>query len=422
MMLVQILSGIHNLTTMLYGIYISAFFLGVKQNRRNIGTLFLFSCGEGLLYLVVSFLYGSLFAKELYPFVIHLPLVIFLVLYYHYPLISSLTSVFSAYLSCQISTWVGLFALDLTRQDWCYYLSRIIATLLVFVILSRFVCRTTAAIFAKDKRELCIIGFLPLVYYIFDYATTKFSNLLYSGNKAVVEFMGFAFCIAYLIFLLVYFKEFEQKQEIRQYSDLMEIQLMSIQKEIDQVRNSRQELSILRHDMRHHLNMIQTFLQNDLEQAQKYIQEINDAYDDTVITTYSKNDTLNSVISIYQTRFTEKNLRLECNVRTQAELPCPDIAICTILSNALENAMHALEQSSADDGWAKLTITQKNHQLLLEIENPVDQIPKFVDGIPASTRKGHGIGVKSIVYYVEQLHGQYHFSVSDHMFILRIIV
>lgn len=153
MMLVQILSGIHNLTTMLYGIYISAFFLGVKQNRRNIGTLFLFSCGEGLLYLVVSFLYGSLFAKELYPFVIHLPLVIFLVLYYHYPLISSLTSVFSAYLSCQISTWVGLFALDLTRQDWCYYLSRIITTLLVFVILSRFVCRTTAAIFAKDKRE-----------------------------------------------------------------------------------------------------------------------------------------------------------------------------------------------------------------------------------------------------------------------------
>ena len=422
MMLVQILSGVHNLTTMLYGIYISAFFLGVKQNRRNIGTLFLFSCGEVLLYFVVSFLYGSLFAKELYPFVIHLPLALFLVLYYHYPLISSLTSVFSAYLSCQISTWVGLFVLDITSQMWCYYLVRIITTVLVFVILSRFVCRTTAAIFSKDKRELCIIGFLPLVYYIFDYATTKFSNLLYSGNKAVVEFMGFAFCIAYLIFLLVYFKEFEQKQEIRQYSDLMEIQLMSIQKEIDQVRNSRQELSILRHDMRHHLNMIQTFLQNDPEQAQKYIQEINDAYDDTVITTYSKNDTLNSVISIYQTRFTEKNLRLECNVRTQAELPCPDIAICTILSNALENAMHALEQSSADDGWAKLTITQKNHQLLLEIENPVEQIPKFVDGIPASTRKGHGIGVKSIVYYVEQLHGQYHFSVSDHMFILRIIV
>ena len=89
MMLVQILSGVHNLTTMLYGIYISAFFLGVKQNRRNIGTLFLFSCGEVLLYFVVSFLYGSLFAKELYPFVIHLPLAIFLVLYYHYPLISS---------------------------------------------------------------------------------------------------------------------------------------------------------------------------------------------------------------------------------------------------------------------------------------------------------------------------------------------
>lgn len=46
----------------------------------------------------------------------------------------------------------------------------------------RFVCRTTAAVFAKEKRELCVIGFLPLMYYIFDYATTKFSSLLYSGN------------------------------------------------------------------------------------------------------------------------------------------------------------------------------------------------------------------------------------------------
>ena len=50
-MLVQILSGIHNLTTMLYGIYISAFFLGVKQNRRNIGSMFSF---QGSLCCVCS--------------------------------------------------------------------------------------------------------------------------------------------------------------------------------------------------------------------------------------------------------------------------------------------------------------------------------------------------------------------------------
>ncbi len=420
---VEILSMTHDLTTLLFGIYISAFFLGIRQNYKNTGILFLFFCGEGLTYLLFSLTISDPFARQIYPLIVHLPLAIFLFLYYKYPLLSCFTSIFSAYLCCQVSTWVGLFVLDLTGQDWCYYTARIITTLVTFFLLCRFVCRTTAAVFAKEKRELCVIGFLPLTYYIFDYATTKFSHLLYSGNKAVVEFMSFAFCIAYLIFLLVYYKEFEKKQEIRQYSDLMEIQLLSIQKEIDQVRNSKQELSILRHDMRHHLNILMTLLQEDsTEPARKYIKEIGDAYDETIIERYSRNEMINSVISIYQMRFSDKGFALHCTIRTGETLSCPDLAICTILSNALENAMHSLEKLQSDDKWARLSLTQKDHQLLLEIENPVDKAPKFVDGIPASSEKGHGIGVKSIVYYVEQLHGQYHFSVLNHTFILRIII
>lgn len=422
-MLVEILSITHDITTLLFGIYISAFFLGIRQNRRNSGMLFLFFCCEGLLYLFFSLTVSDVFARQIYPLIIHLPLILFLHLYYKYPLLSCFTSVFSAYLCCQVSTWIGMFVLSLTGQDWCYYTARIVTTFVTFILLCRFVCRTTAAIFAKEKRELCVIGFLPLMYYVFDYTTTKFSSLLYSGNKAVVEFMGFAFCIAYLIFLLVYYREFEKKQEIRQYSELMEIQLHSIQKEIDQVRNSRQELSILRHDMRHHLNILLTLLQEDsTEPARKYIKEIGEAYDETVIERYSRNEMINSVISIYQMRFSDKGFTLHCAIQTGEALPCSDLAICTILSNALENAMHALEKLQSGNRWARLSLTQKDHQLLLEIENPVDSTPKFIDGIPASDQKGHGIGVKSIVYYVEQLHGQYHFSVLNHIFILRIIV
>ena len=66
--------------------------------------------------------------------------------------------------------------------------------------LCRYVCQTTAMLFAKTDRELLIIGSLPIIYYIFDYATTKFSSLLYSGNKAVPEFLGFAMCLTYLLF------------------------------------------------------------------------------------------------------------------------------------------------------------------------------------------------------------------------------
>lgn len=422
-MLVQILSAIHGITTMLFGIYCSAFFLGVKPNRKNIMTLFLLFSGQGCLYIIDFLLFGETLANMSYPLIVHFPLILFLTYHYKYPLISSALSVFSAYLCCQISNWVGLFALAVTGTQWCYYFVRILTTVTTFVILFKYVFRSTKTIFAKNARELSIIGFLPFVYYIFDYTSTKFSHLLYSGNKAVVEFMGFAFCIAYLVFLMVYFREYENKQELKQYSDLREIQIQSMQKEIEQVKISSQKLAILRHDMRHQLNIILTQLQNDHpDKAQEYIHEISSAYDDTIIASYSRNEMLNSVLSIYHSRFTDKGFSLNCNVSTGKDLPCPDLAICTILSNALENSMHALENLESSSKWAKLTLSQKKNHLLFQLENPVEKIPEFVDGVPVSNRNGHGIGVKSIIYYVDQLNGQCHFSITDHCFVLRIII
>lgn len=413
---------------MVFGIFISAFFLGVKQNFRNVLILLGLSAFEGILYVTSWLLFGQAITQWCYALIIHVPLIIFLILYYKYPIASSCISVFSAYLCCQLSNWIGLLMLSITETQWCYYASRILVTVITFIFLFRFVCHTTATIFARDTKELCIIGFLPTVYYISDYTFTKLSNLLYSSSKLIVEFMSFALCISYFTFLFVYFHQHEKNEEISRFSALMQIHLSSIEKEIKQVKENKQKLAILRHDMRHHLNIILTQLQvNNTQKAIHYIKEISNTYDDTVITTYCKNETINSVISIYHTRFTENGITFHCDISMSESLPCPDTAICTILSNALENSMHALNQMDteeipAEKKWVRTTISQKGNHLLLHIENPVIKIPKFVDGIPISNKKGHGIGVKSIVYYVEQLNGQCQFSVSDGLFILRIII
>ena len=120
-MFVHILSWIHNITTMLFGIYISAFFLGVKQNKNNITKLALFSCLEGIFYLTAMFILGEQAANNMYPFLIHVPLFIYLFFYYKFPLLSCMISICSAYLCCQISNWCGLFIMNITKYEWAYY-------------------------------------------------------------------------------------------------------------------------------------------------------------------------------------------------------------------------------------------------------------------------------------------------------------
>lgn len=145
----QILSAVHGVTTMLFGIYCSAFFLGIKPIRKNILTMFLLFLGQGLLYVIDLALFGETLANMSYPLIVHFPLVLFLSVHYKYPLISSAVSVFSAYLCCQISNWTGLFALAITGLQWCYYSVRILTTTLTFVLLYRYVFRSTKTFLQK---------------------------------------------------------------------------------------------------------------------------------------------------------------------------------------------------------------------------------------------------------------------------------
>ena len=422
-MILQILTYTHHTTTMLFGIFLSAFFLGVKQDKKNVLKLLLLAVASGILYVISAFCFGTEMADQIYPLIVHVPLLCVLVLYYKFRFLPSLISIFTAYLCCQCSNWMGLFALAVTHEEWCYYVCRIIVTLAVFFLLCRYVCQTTTMLFAKTDRELLIIGSLPLVYYIFDYATTKFSSLLYSGNKAVPEFLGFAMCLTYLLFLLIYFREYELKNRAEQYNELIRMQLSSLQTEMTSTRKSEQRMSILRHDTRHHLSVIRTLIQQgDTDKALEYLNEISQTYDDTVIKSYCKNEMLNSVLSIYNTRFEEKSIRWEVQVSIGEKLPCSDMMFCAILSNVLENAMHAVQELPEEKRYIELSLSEKAGHLLLMEKNTVKNAPVFADDIPVTERSGHGLGARSIVYYVERLHGQYQFLMENGDFVVRIIL
>ena len=69
-MLVNILSLIHNTTTLLFGVYASAAFLGIRMNRKNILALLTFSCVTGMEPVSRNRSILSLFTFRLYCFLL----------------------------------------------------------------------------------------------------------------------------------------------------------------------------------------------------------------------------------------------------------------------------------------------------------------------------------------------------------------
>ena len=422
-MLVNILSLIHNTTTLLFGVYASAAFLGIRMNRKNILALLTFSCVTGVFYVLSFVLYGTSFTEQVYPFIIHIPLVLFLTFYYKYKMANSILAVLTAYLCCQISNWTGIAALTLTSQEWIYYSVRICVTIIVFILLVHYVSDITAQLLQKPARSLAILGFMPFVYYIFDYMTSKYTLLLYSGSKVVGEFLGFVLCITYLMFLFLYFKEYEANKEAEQRNQIMEMKRIQSEKELDAIRRSEHAVSILRHDMRHFLLSISSYIENnDNEKALEYINEVIHTSDKTVTQRYCKNEIINLILSSHESELEHNYIHFEYSIQLPETLAVSDVDMTAILSNALENAIHAVLKLPEARREIKLDMRLNEEKLLISLKNTYADKPDFMNGLPYTSEAGHGFGTKSIWYVAEKLNGSCQFSVTDTYFILRVIL
>ncbi len=49
-------------------------------------------------------------------------------------------------------------------------------------------------------------------------------------------------------------------------------------------------------------------------------------------------------------------------------------------------------------------------------------MPKLINDMPVATERGHGLGTKSIRQSAESLGGKCQYSVSDTMFIVKVII
>lgn len=358
-----------------------------------------------------------------YPIISHLPLVLIFVFYFKRTLVSSVYAVMSAYLCCQLSKWIGLLALTISGKDWVMYAVRVTTSIIMCILIIKYISKYIATILSKPRRTVIIFGFLPSTYYLFDYIATVYTDLLYRGSQVVFEFLPFAFCIAYLIFSIIYFKEYEEKCEKERYNNFMEMQKSQAIKEIEAIRRSEYEISLIRHDMRHFLNNILSYIENgNNEKAQAYINEIIDSTNKTALQKFCNNELVNMVLSSYENKMKERDIQLHSSIQIPKELPCSDVDFTSILSNGLENAIRAVSEMEHEKRVISLDLKMNENKLLLSIKNPYLQRPEMINGLPVTHEIGHGLGTQSIKYVTEKLKGNCQFTAQDGTFALRVVL
>lgn len=409
--------------TLFFGVFISACFLNIRMTPKNILSLCVFSVLDLGLQAALFFTQSVSRITMFYPLIVHLPLLLLFLLAFRRNLFSSMIAITTAYLCCCISTWAAVIAetagVSSLTVNITYTLTLIGTGILIFL----FITGPFSAILKKPPHALISFGIFPVFYYIFDYVSTVYTKWLYNHNQIAVEFPPLLLCVCYLVFCTVYFREYEEKQEMENRSRLMEMKQTQSEKEIAMMKRSEETISLLRHDMRHFLSNISLYMENgEIQKAQDYIHEIIKSVDSTARKRYCANETVNMILSAYEHSIAENNIDFRCSLKIFSELKVSDVDMTSILSNGLENAIHAVSMPGCQNRVIELSMTESMGKLFISLENTYAVRPQIIDGLPVSGKKDHGFGTQSIQYTTEKLKGNFHFSLSGDRFVLQIVL
>ena len=419
-----LLTGLRHLLTLLFGTAVSAAFLDLAPTRKNIVILSVFSGLDFILQSTLYLMLSSSLMFSLYPFTTHIPLILLLIFACKARPASAILAVLNGYLCCQISNWVSTIPQTFHCPDWSVDLTYIAVLAAIFPLVLKFAAGPIAKLLAKPASSLVSFAIVPASYYVFDYASTVYTKLLYAGNYITVEFPPFLLCVSYLIFCALYFRQYEEKQEAENRHRFILLKQQQSEKEMAAIRRSEQSIALLRHDMRHFLTAISDQIENgETEKAQEAIHEVISSVDKTARKKYSANETVNMILSSYETIMEENQITFHDTIRIPQTLSISDVDLTSILSNALENAVHgACEENDPSKRRINLCMMESGSKLLISLENTCGKLPVFRGGMPVTTELGHGLGTQSIDYTVRKLNGNCQFSASDGRFLLQIVL
>ena len=421
-MIEKIFAVIQVITVFSFGVFISFAFAGIKYKKKNVRIMFFTSILFSIAVLLANSLPNQVISWRIMPLLVHIPNLLLLVLYYHKRFATALASICTTYLLCQPPKWIysmlAILLPDITTLKICLFIGLFILAFLIAVYLSQYISR----LFNKNNKSIYIFGSVPILYYVINYFLEIETNFWSTTNPMITEFFRFFICIIFILFCVVYYKEYEQKADLERKEEIINISFEQQKKEMELIKEKEKEVRIMRHDMRLFLNtLIMHINQNNTDAALKLATTLASNIETTTIEHYSNNDIVNYILSDYAEKCKKACIAFHTTVALQ-EMNTDEVIFSSILSNALDNALNATANLPIEKRGIKLLLKNVDGKLLLSVRNSFEGKIIFSDGLPVSPKVDHGYGTQSIRYMTEKINGNCQFTIEDNEFVLRVVI
>ncbi len=275
-----------------------------------------------------------------------------------------------------------------------------------------------------DMRVFLPFSLVPALYFVYIFAVMNLDlSPLNSAGGYLVRAMPTVFAFAFYFLLLNTYRELGERRDLDAATAALSQELHAAEEQIALLNQTQMQTAVYQHEMRHHLALISGFLSaGKFRQAEEYVQNVQSDVEAITLKRFCENETVNLLCSSFMKKANRADIRLSVEACLPTQLPLSDTELCSLLANGLENAMHAVGELEKPHRTVSLYCGIRHNKLLIEIKNPYGGKIVMRDGLPVSSRKGHGYGCRNIRTITEQRRGLCSFDAAEGVFTLRVVL
>lgn len=406
---------------LLFGSAIAARFIGITKSRKNTISFVIFLVSVFFIQLTCLLLFGMDMTLKLYPLICHLPIAMYIALYPKRPWLRAFISMFVSFLCCQPPRWIGAVLGSIFHHVSMDHIGYILGTLCMYILLNKYAFHSVQHLMERSTKSCILFGIMPVFYYLFDYITTVYTDIMYQGTRAAVQFLPFVTAAFYFVFVLIYYEELKKQALLEREREILHTQFRLAQTEFNTLKQIQQNAATYRHDMRHHFSLLLGMANEErIHDMKEYLSTAQKDMDGITPLRLCKNETINLILSAYMNKAKESAIEMTSDIKLPDSLPFSDTELCSLLSNALENAISGSKSiTTEEERKIRLKAYSKNNKLCIDIRNTYSVEPIFHQYLPITKAEGHGYGTKSMAHIIEKHGGVYQFLVKDGWFIFQ---
>ena len=308
-------------------------------------------------------------------------------------------------------------------QDFWY---GVLALILSYVILYAIVANTLAKWMFVDRKfslgprqilsALLLFGIVDMLAH-----SPEFHNITEYHDE-----WRFLFVCQILCIIIMYMQnEFFKRQAMGEELAMME---MLLKKEQNQYQMTKENIALINqkcHDMKHQIRALRNV---EKEERDKYLDELEDTvhiYENMVKT---GNEVLDTILTDKSLYCMSREIQISCVADGSQMEFINAIDLYSILGNAIDNAIEAVEQfRNPDKRQIDVLIYRMQKFLVINIINPIEKKLVFEgeDEVPVTTKKDrryHGFGLRSIKYLIGKYDGHLTINEEDGCFSLKMLI